>query len=401
MPKYACEYLDPKGIRRQSLEEARNEKEVIRTLTQKGLQPIKIKRVQKIEALFSGKKRRFSFDDLIYFTKELADLLSAGIPIERALKIVSDASEDPTVKEVTIEIRNAIQTGQNLSEALAEYPDIFSPLYVNMVRVGEMGGVLPEVLRRLEDFLVRSREVRKFIITSSIYPSILLLVGIISVFILVTFVVPKFGQIFYDLNQPMPFMTLVIVKVSTFLQRFWWIFFLLFVAAYLFLRIKLRTPEGRRLFDTYILKMPLAGTMVRFIEFGRMARTLGTLIESGIPILKGINLSKEVVANSVLRSALDKIYKGVRQGKSMSLLMRRDPLFPSLMVHMVAVGEETGALGEMLLKVADDFDEKVQSRTKMLLSLIEPITIVFMGVVIGGIILSMLLAIFGINDVQF
>ena len=167
------------------------------------------------------------------------------------------------------------------------------------------------------------------------------------------------------------------------------------------LRIKLNTPEGRRLFDKYVLKAPIAGSLIRFIEFGRMARTLGTLIESGIPILKGISLSKEVVANSVLKSSLDDIYKGVRQGKSMSLLMRQNPLFPSLMVHMVAVGEETGSLGQMLLRVADDFDEKIQSRTKMLLSLIEPLTIVFMGVIIGGIIVSMLLAIFGINDVQF
>lgn len=401
MPKFSCEYLEPSGARRQAIEEARNEKELIRALTQKGFQPIKIKRIQRIEALLSQKRRHFSFDDLIYFTKELADLLASGIPLERALKIVSDASDNETVKEVTTAVRNGIQGGQNLSEALQEYPEVFSPLYINMVRVGEMGGVLPEVLRKLEDFLVRSREVKKFIITSSIYPSILVLVGIVSVFILVTFVVPKFGQIFEDLNQPMPFMTLMIVKASVFLQRFWWVFLVVTGALLVFLRLKLRTPEGRRLFDTLILKAPIAGSMVRFIEFGRMARTLGTLIESGIPILKGISLSKEVVGNSVLRAALDSIYKGVRQGKSMSLLMRKDPVFPSLMVHMVAVGEETGALGEMLLKVADDFDEKIQSRTKMLLSLIEPITIVFMGVIIGGIILSMLLAIFGINDVQF
>lgn len=401
MAKFSCEYLDQTGARRQGIEDAKSKEELIRSLIAKGYQPVRIKRIQRIEAFLSHKKRRFSFDDLIYFTKELSDLLASGIPMERALKIVSDASENETVKEVTTNIRNAIQGGQNLSEALAEYPEIFTPLYVNMVRVGEMGGVLPEVLQRLEDFLVRSREVKKFIITSSIYPSILVLVGMVSVFILVTFVVPRFGQIFYDLNQPMPFMTLVIVKASAFIQRFWWVFALSVAASALFLKVKLSNPEGRRAFDAYILKIPIAGAMVRFIEYGRMARTLGTLIESGIPILKGISLSREVVANSVLKASLDEIYKGVRQGKSMSLLMRKDPVFPSLMVHMVAVGEETGALGQMLLKVADDFDERIQSRTRMLLSLIEPVTIVFMGVIIGGIILSMLLAIFGINDVQF
>ncbi|OCC16309.1 Type IV fimbrial assembly protein PilC [Dissulfuribacter thermophilus] len=401
MARFSCEYLDQNGQRKNSIEEAKSAQELIKDLTRRGLQPIKIKRVQTLEAILFKKRIRFSHEDLIYFTKELSDLLQAGVQMERALKIVADASDNEIVKKIVTSIRQAIQSGQNLSEALSEYPEIFSPLYINMVRVGEMGGVLPEVLKRLEEFLERSREIKKFIISSSIYPSVLLLVGMFSVFILVTYVVPKFGEIFEDLNQPMPLMTMMIVKFSTFLKNWWWIIAGIIFAIGVFLKWKLKTPEGRRIFDTYILKAPIAGSIVQFVEFGRMARTLGTLIESGIPILKGISLSKEVISNSRLKDSLDELYKGVRQGKSMSLLMRRDPVFPSLLVHLVAVGEETGDLGTMLLKVADDFDEKIQSRTKMLLSLIEPVTIVVMGLIIGGIILSMLMAIFGINEVQF
>jgi len=401
MAKFACEYLDQNGQRRSSVEEARGPHELITELTKKGFQPIKVKRVQTLKALLHGKKERFSREDLVYFTKELADLLQAGVPLERSLKIVADASEKMRIKEVTIALKSAIQSGSNLSEALSEYPDIFNPLYVNMVRVGEMGGVMPEVLKRLEGFLERSMEIRKFIISSSIYPSILAIVGILSIFILVTFVVPKFGQIFEDLNQPMPFMTMVIVKTSTFLQGWWWAIVLALFSVGFVIRWKIRSPDGRQWFDRFILKIPLAGPMVQYVEFGRMARTLGTLIESGVPILKGISLSREVVRNSRLKTAMDEVYKGIRQGKSMSILMKKDPVFPSLLVHLVAVGEETGELGGMLLKVADDFDEKIQARTRMYLALIEPITIVVMGFIIGGIILSMLMAIFGINDVQF
>ncbi len=403
MAQFSCEYLDKEGGRKVSLEEADSRDELIARLLDQGFQPIKIKRAKRLETIFprSINKNRFSHDDIVYFTKELSDLIDAGVQLERALKIVADSCDKEAVREVSLELKEAIQEGQNLSEALSRYPHIFSPLYVNMVRVGEMGGVLSEVLKRLEGFLERYREIRNFIITSSIYPSILVLVGIISIFILITYVVPKFGQIFADLNQPMPFMTQMIVSFSIVVKKWWWLMALVIVLGAVTAKRRLKTVEGKRAFDTHILKVPVAGHLVGLSEFSRMARTLGTLIESGVPILKGISLSKEVVSNLRLKESLDKLYKGVRQGKSMSLLMKQDPLFPSLMVHMVAVGEETGALGEMLIKVADDFEKRIQARTKMLLSLIEPITIVFMGVVIGGIIMSMLLAILGINDVSF
>ena len=399
MPTFAYEALDVKGQKIEGTDEAASQDLLISMLISQGLQPVKVKRLKRFYALWSRKGVRFSHDDLLYFTRELADLLEAGVHLERTLVIVEDAAEQENIRALINTIRQDIHGGKKLSEALSSYPDIFSRLYINMVRVGELGGVLPVVLKKLGGFIERSRDIRKFIITSSIYPGILALVGVLSVFILVTFVVPKFGQIFEDLNQPMPLATKFIVGASMFLQSWWWLLGLVILVLSTGFYSYIKSPEGRAWWDRVVLRLPLAGSMLLKIELGRLARTLGTLLESGVPILKGISLSGEVVSNSVIRSAVDDLYKGVRQGKSLSQLMKQAKVFPSLMDHLVAVGEETGAMGPMLLKIADDLEEKVQHDTKVYLSLVEPITIVLMGIIIGGIILSMLLAIFGINDV--
>ncbi len=399
MPKFSYLAITPQGERVEGVVEADHRDEAVSSLTAKGLQPVRIKSAKNLDFLFLSKGVKLKREHVLQLTKELADLLEAGVPLERALLVASDASSDPAVKKVLENIRLDIQAGKPLSDALASYPHLFNSLYINMVRVGEMGGVLPHILRRLEAFLKQSEEIRKFIITSSIYPAILALVGILSVGILITFVVPKFGQIFQDLNQPMPFMTRVIFQISTFLQSWWWVLFLSAGAGTALFYYYVKTPEGKVWWDTVLLKVPFAGAMIRDMEVSRFSRTLGTLIESGVPILKGIRLAGEVVSNVHIREAIEHIYTGVRQGKGISGIMRRSPYFPSLMVHLVAIGEETGAMGVMLLKVADDLDESIQHRTKMALAMVEPITIVVMGLIIGGIILSMLLAVFGINDI--
>ncbi len=401
MAEFAFEAIDSKGKRVSGTQEAASQEEVVSGLISKGLQPIQVKRLHTFQAILEFGKKRVSLDDVLYFTGELADLLEAGVPLERSLLILSDATEKEEVRGLVKEIKDAIHGGKTLSEALSQHKDVFDSLYINMVKVGELGGVLPQVLRRLGDFLERSRQIRKFIISSSIYPAILAFVGLVSVFILVTFVVPKFGQIFQDINQPMPAMTSFILGASLFLRKWWWLLFLIVAGLALSFRIYIKRPEGRRWWDNFKLNMPLVGPFVRRVELGRFARTLGTLLESGVPILKGISLSGEVVGNTVIRDAVRELYAGIRQGKSLSLLMKKSRVFPPLMIHLVSVGEETGGLSRMLLKVADDFDEQVQSDTKLFLSMLEPITIVVMGIIIGGIIFSMLMAIFGINDVTF
>lgn len=401
MAEFTYEAIDQQGRRVSGTDSAATQDEVIDSLVTRGLQPVQVKKFHSFETFFEFKRKRITNDDVLYFTSELADLLEAGVPLERSLTILADATDKKDVRDLVISVRDAIHGGKSLSEGLGKYPDVFDRLYVNMIKVGELGGVLPGVLKRLGDFIERSRQIRKFIISSSIYPSILAFVGLVSVFILVTFVVPKFGQIFQDLNQPMPFMTRLILDVSLFIQKWWWLIFSVTVFSVLIFRFQVRKPEGRAWWDEFKLKVPVAGKFIRQVELGRFARTLGTLLESGVPILKGISLAGEVVSNSLIKKAVQDLYKGVRQGRSLSLLMRKSDIFPSLMIHLVSVGEETGGLAKMLIKIADDFDDQVQSETKIFLNMLEPVTIVVMGIVIGGIIMSMLLAIFGINDVSF
>ena len=214
MPSFAYEALDPRGQRIQGVDDAADQDAVLARLLSKGLQPIKIRRIRPAQAIFSRQGPGFSHEDVLFFTRELGDLLEAGVPLERALAIIADSSEKERTKALVTSIKEDVQGGKGLSGALAAYPDIFNKLYVNMVTVGEMGGVLPQVLKRLGGFLERSRQIKRFIITSSIYPGVLMLVGILSVVILITFVVPKFGQIFDDLNQPMPTMTKIIFDAS-------------------------------------------------------------------------------------------------------------------------------------------------------------------------------------------
>ncbi len=401
MPEFTYEAVDQQGKRITGTDSATSQDQVIDSLISRGLQPVQVKKLHSFEQFLVFKRTKITMDDVLYFTGELADLLEAGVPLERSLTILSDATDKADVRKLVVSIRDSIHGGKSLSEALARYPEVFDKLYVNMIKVGELGGVLPGVLKRLGDFMEHSRQIRKFIISSSIYPSILAFVGLVSVFILVTFVVPKFGQIFQDLNQPMPVMTRLILDVSLFLQKWWWLIVLVLTVSFLSFRFHIRKPEGRTWWDGLKLRLPLAGRFIKQVELGRFARTLGTLLESGVPILKGISLAAEVVSNTLIKRAVQELYKGVRQGKSLSLLMRKSDVFPPLMIHLVSVGEETGGLSRMLLKIADDFDDQVQSETKIFLNMLEPITIVVMGIVIGGIIMSMLMAIFGINDVSF
>ncbi len=402
MPNFIYEAIDLQGQRKSGQEEGASQEEIISTLIKKGLRPITVKKAQAFDTLFTQFfKKGLSQDDLLYFTGELAELLSSGVPLERSLVILEDSAEKKQITDLVKRIRLDIQGGKSLSSALSQHPDIFDKLYVNMITVGEMGGVLPLVLKRLETFIQKANQVKKFIISSSIYPAILIFVGIISVLVMVTFVVPKFGQIFEDMNQPMPLMTKIVINSSQFIQKWWWLIFITITGGIMYLQYFIKSKEGRIWWDQFKLKTPFLGKMILRVELGRFSRTLGTLIESGVPILRGISLSSEVISNVILKEKFDEIYKGIKQGKSLSQLMKKTAMFPSIVIHLVTIGEETGAIGEMFLKIADDLEEKVQNDTKMYLAMVEPLTILVMGVLLGGIIMSMLLAIFGINDISF
>ena len=345
--------------------------------------------------------KRISNKDVILFTQDLSSLLEAGLPFDRALSILLQVTEKERFKEVISDVLKIVQGGGYLSDALAKHPKVFSGFYVNMVKAGEAGGVLEDVLRRLGIFLENNQDLKDYIKSALVYPLFLLFVGGISVIILMTFVIPKFSIIFSDLGQAMPLSTTLLLGFSEILRSFWWVILGGMVAVYfVFHRFK-TTASGRLTVDRYKFNLPVFGELVKKIEVARFARTLGTLIRSGVPILKALDLAKDIIVNRVMAGSMTQIHARVKEGERLSKSLEDTKIFPSLAVQMITVGEETGKLEEMLIRVAENYEKIIRNMIKRLISLLEPAMILGMGLVVGFIVISMLMAIFSMNDMPF
>lgn len=345
--------------------------------------------------------KRISSKDVILFTQDLSTLLEAGLPFDRALSILLQVTEKENFKKVISDVLKIVQGGGYLSDALVRHPKVFSGFYVNMVRAGEAGGVLEDVLKRLGIFLENTQDLKDYIKSALVYPVFLLCVGGISVIILMTFVIPKFSIIFADLGQTMPLSTTLLLGFSKMLRSFWWVILGGVVAVYLaFQRFK-NTESGSLIVDRYKFKLPVFGELLKKIEVARFARTLGTLIRSGVPILKAIDLAKHIIGNKVMAGSMTQIHASVKEGERLSKSLEATKIFPSLAVQMIMVGEETGRLEEMLIRVAENYEKILRNTIKRLISFLEPAMILSMGLVVGFIVISMLMAIFSMNEMPF
>ncbi len=406
MPQFRFEAINSDGKKITDTIEARDKDEILLMLQSKGVVLLRWLDGKSSNGIGSGfnlfsPKRTLNNARLLQLTSDLAHLFRSGLPIDRALSIAGSATSDVKIRAMTVYLQDALKKGTNLSDAMAEKPEDFNDLYVNMVRVGEMGGILPSVMERLSEFIGRTEEIKKYVISSSIYPAILLSVGFLSLLVILGFVVPKFAGIFADMGQEIPLSTQILLEISNFLRVWWWLLLSGSIIAFIFLWRFLKTEQGRTLSDKNILKVPYIGDVMLDIEMSRFSRTLGTLIKSGVPLMKALHIVKAVVANSQVKDAVEHIYKQVKEGRSVSSLMRERKIFPPLVVQMVSLGEETGKIGDMLVSVADDLDRKIQSKIKTYLSLLEPFSILFLGLLIGGVVVSMLTTIFGVNEIQF
>lgn len=404
MPQFRFEAINPDGKKVTETLEARDRDEILLMLQAKGsvlLRWLDGKSSTGIGIAFLSTGRSLNNARLLQLTSDLAHLFKSGLPIERALSIAGSATSDEKIREMTLYLQDSLKKGTNLSDAMAEKPEDFNDLYVNMVRVGEMGGILPSVMERLSEFIGRTEEIKKYVISSSIYPVILLSVGFLSLLVILGFVVPKFAGIFADLGQKVPLSTQILLEISNFLQVWWWLLISASIVISLFLWRFMKTEQGKNLLDKNILKVPYVGDVMLDIEMSRFSRTLGTLVKSGVPLMKALHIVKAVVSNSQVKDAVEHIYRQVKEGRSVSALMRERKIFPPMVVQMVSLGEETGKIGDMLVAVADDLDRKIQSKIKTYLALLEPFSILFLGLLIGGVVVSMLTTIFGVNEIQF
>lgn len=368
-----------------------------------GLLPIKVGTPERKSLLardiaLPWKRRRVRRPHLLVFTQELHTMVRSGIPLDRSLAVLGQLAENPAMAEIIENVLKRVKGGKSFSEALGEYPEVFPKIYVNMVRAGEVGGALEEVLGRLIVYLETSENLRSYIIGALIYPVLLSIVGAASLVILTLFVVPRFAAVFQDIGVPLPLPMAVLQWLSGFLTRYGWLLAAALVLLAGMVRRYRRSPAGRLQLDRWILKLPLWGPIVRKMEVSVFARTLGTLLHGGVPLLQGMTIVRDVISNQGIAVMIDPIRSGIKKGEGVSQPMKQSGVFPPLAMHLIEVGEESGKLDSMLVQVAEVYDNEVRNAVKNLIAFFEPALILTMGIIIGTIVVSMLLAIFSINE---
>ncbi|MBI5789107.1 MAG: type II secretion system F family protein [Candidatus Schekmanbacteria bacterium] len=382
-----------------------------RTAVTAGLQasnyyPLQIDEQQKDQGISATAGLTLSFQrvkkrDILTFTNQLGILMEAGLPLDRSLAILKDLTDNKKFARIIDNILRSIEGGSSLADALARHPRVFSRLYVNMIKAGETGGVLELVIKRLSEFLGNSQALQDDIISAMIYPTLLTLVAASAVATLLLFVVPKFAAMFSDMGQALPLSTQILLGVTDILINYWWAILGSLVLLIIASRYFIGTESGKYTWDGWKLKIPLLGALIQQIEAARFTRTLGTLIKSGVPILQGLNIVKDIISNSVISAAMYKVSNGLKEGGGITTPLMESHVFPPLVTHMTAIGEETGQLDTMLIKVADSYDEEIRNSIKRLISFIEPAMILLMGIVVGFIVVAMLMAIFSVNQMPF
>ncbi len=395
MPLYSYEAVDSSGKKVRETISSSDEDTLKSTLRGMGLVPLSIRISQAKESSFF---QRITSEDILIFTQELGNLLESGLPIDRALYVLSEHSEKKALRAIIKEVYVDIQKGNTLSNAMGKHK-VFPRLYINMIKAGEAGGILDVVIKRLVVFLETSINFRKEIVSALIYPVLLTVVGGLAVAVLMLYVIPNFSQIFSDMGQALPLPTMLLIRASSLFAEYWWVVFGSVIVLVLLIRAYAKTAEGKNYIDSLALKMPVLNKLSMKFIIARFARTFGTLLQSGVPILEAIRVSRDVIDNDVISNKLIVLEEGVSKGKGISLPLRESGVFPAIFNQMVAVGEEAGRLEETFLLIADRFEADTRNLIKRFVSLFEPALILLMGVVVGLIVISMLMGIFSINEI--
>ena len=346
-----------------------------------------------IQIKIPGLSGRVKSKVLTSFTRQLATLVDAGLPLLRGLRVLEKQERNPTLKGIISELALGIEGGSTFSEALAQHPKVFNRLYVNMVKAGELGGVLEVVLNRLSEFMEKAQKIKGKVIAAMFYPVAVMCVAVIIMGVLMIYVIPQFKAVFAGMLEgaQLPAFTRLVLGISDAIKDHFLITAALVAAFVIFLMVVVRTKLGRRLFDKFKLKMPVFGPVISKVAISRFTRTLGTLVSSGVPILQALMIVKETAGNVVIGAAVSSVHESVKEGETITAPLEASGVFPPMVVSMVDVGEQTGALPEMLLKIADNYDEEVDNAVAAMTSLLEPIMIVFLAVVVGSIVIAMFL----------
>jgi type II secretion system protein F len=398
---------DPEGKVVEGTIEAAEAAAVVARLQDRGLIPLRVgaagegkaKAKESRLALPSmpALRRKPSNRDLLVITQELSALLTAGLPLDRSLATLVELADKPELKAILGDVLQAVRGGKSFAEALARHR-FFPSIYVNMVRAGEVGGFLDAVLLRLLEYLERSQAVRDEARAALAYPVVLTGAMGASILVLLTYVLPKFSSLFTDLGKTLPLSARIVLGVSDAVRGYWWLGIGIIALVVFLVRWYVRTPQGSLSFDQWKLRVVLLGDVMRKLEVAKIARTLGTLLKSGVPMVQALGIVKEIAGNQVVARSLAEVEVGVREGEGVAEPLARSGVFPPLAIQMISVGQETGRLDDMLLKVADYFDRETSTRIQQFTRLLEPVLILVMGLIVGFIVVSMLSAIFSVND---
>jgi type IV pilus assembly protein PilC len=381
--------------------EAPNRDDVVAQLRKQRLNVVKIDEAKTAANTTKKKGGKISMRDIVIFTRQFSTMINAGLPLVQALDILSKQSENKALKDVTTAVVFDVESGHTVADALRKHPKAFTELYVNMVAAGEAGGILDTILMRLATFMEKNDALVRKVKGAMIYPGVIMSVAAIAIVVLLIFVIPVFEKMFSSVGLALPLPTRVVIGMSKFLQGYWWAVGLAGFAGVTMFKKYYASDDGKLVIDRLMLKAPILGDVLRKSAVSRFTRTLGTLIGSGVSILDGLEITAKTSGNRVIQDAIMDSRASIAGGETISAPLQKSAVFPPMVISMIAVGEQTGGLDEMLSKIADFYDEEVDAAVSGLLSLMEPVMIVFLGVVVGGMVVAMYLPIFDmINAVQ-
>jgi type IV pilus assembly protein PilC len=424
MPKFNYVAMDQRGKETKGTLDVANQNEAITRLKEMGYFPTKVTEAEKPKAEKKGKTGKAAAasggkgakkginlripglgsgvktKSLTTFTRQLATLVDAGLPLLRGLRVLEKQERNASLKRIIGELAESIEGGSTFSEALAQHPKVFNRLFVNMVKAGELGGVLEVVLNRLSEFMEKAQKIKGKVVAAMFYPAAVMFVAVTILIILMVFVVPKFKQIFQDMleGKPLPGFTQLILGISEVIANNFLASMGVLIGIFILFKLFVRTKFGRKVFDRVKLHFPVLGPVVSKVAIARFTRTLGTLISSGVPILQALNIVKETSGNVIISDAVASVHESVKEGETITQPLEASRVFPPMVISMVDVGEQTGALPEMLMKIADNYEDEVDNAVSAMTSLLEPIMIVFLAVIVGSIVIALFLPLITLID---
>ncbi|MEK7780410.1 MAG: type II secretion system F family protein [Verrucomicrobiota bacterium] len=418
MPKFSYVAMDQKGKEQKGTIEVASQNEAIGRVKEMGLFPTKIVEVDKIKEKgdkkstttapkAAGAKKKGGGINLkipglggkvkgkvlTTFTRQLATLVDAGLPLLRGMRVLEKQERNPTLKSIIGELALSVEGGSTFSEALAQHPKVFNRLYVNMVKAGELGGVLEVVLNRLSEFQEKAQKIKGKVVAAMFYPVAVLIVAVAIMAVLVIIVIPKFKEVFAGLGEgrPLPGFTQFVLNISDTVRNHMVMTVIVIAAVVIAFMMFIKTKFGRHAWDKFLLKMPVLGPVISKVAISRFTRTLGTLVSSGVPILQALMIVRETSGNVIVANAVTAVHESVKEGETITAPLEASGVFPPMVISMVDVGEQTGALPEMMMKIADNFDDEVDNAVAAMTSLLEPIMIIFLAVIVGSIVIAMFL----------